>query len=55
MVDAALILLSLINQLDNCCHFVTLDFEDGESGVLGYQNRKGVFDHLSQSSRVKSQ
>ncbi len=52
MIDAALILLSLINQLDHCCRFVTLDFEEGESGAMGYLNRMGFFDHLSPNIRV---
>jgi hypothetical protein len=53
MIDAAVRLLSLFNQLDICCHRVVLDFEDGEPGVMGYLNRMGFFDHLSRNIEVK--
>lgn len=47
MIDAAVRLLSLFNQLDLCCRRVQLDFEDGDNGAMGYLNRMGFFDHLS--------
>ena len=47
MIDAAVRLLSLFNQLDICSRRVRLDFEDGEIGAMGYLNRMGFFDHLS--------
>lgn len=53
MIDAAVRLLSLFNQLDHCCRFVTLEFEEGESGVMGYLNRMGFYDHLSDRIAVE--
>jgi hypothetical protein len=53
MIDAAVRLLSLFNQLDHCCRRVLLDFEDGESGTMGYLNRMGFFDHLSRNITIK--
>ncbi len=53
MIDAAVRLLSLLNQLDHSCRFATLDFEEGESGVMGYLNRMGFFDYLSQNIAVE--
>lgn len=47
MVDAVTRLLSLANQLSACCRQVRLDFEEGESGTMGYLNRMGFFDHLA--------
>lgn len=47
MIDAAIRLLSLVNQLDSTTRRVRLDFEEGESGTMGYLNRMGFFDHLS--------
>lgn len=47
MIDAAVRVLSLINQLDHCAHLVRLEFEEGQDGAMGYLNRMGFFDHLS--------
>ena len=47
MIDAALRLLSLFNQLDHSMHRVRLHFEEGLDGAMGYLNRMGFFDHLS--------
>lgn len=49
LIDAAVRLLSLLNQLDFGPHRVTLCFDDGEEGVMGYLNRMGFFDHLATS------
>lgn len=49
MIDAAVRLLSLFNQLSICCRRVFLDFEEGEYGAMGYLNRAGFFDQLSPS------
>jgi len=53
MIDAAVRLLSLFNQLDYCCIKVVLDFEDGDDGAMGYLNRMGFFDHLSKNIDIK--
>ena len=47
MIDAAIRLLSLANQLAYTTRRVRLDFEEGESGTMGYLNRMGFFDHLA--------
>ncbi len=52
MIDAALRLLSLFNQLTLCSRRVILDFEEGEYGVMSYLNRAGFFDHLSPSVSI---
>ena len=52
MIDAALRLLSLLNQLDNCSKSVTLDFQDGENGAMGYLDRMGFFKQLSQRIKI---
>lgn len=52
MIDAAVRLLSLFNQLDLCSRRVILDFEEGEEGTMGYLNRMGFFDHLSPNVEV---
>lgn len=52
MIDAAVRLLSLFNQLDHCSRFVRLEFDDGDDGALGYLNRMGFFDHLSPNIEV---
>jgi len=52
MVDAAIRLLSLVNQLDHCTRRVRLSFEEGEAGTMGYLNRMGFFDNLSPSIEV---
>jgi hypothetical protein len=46
MVDAAIRLLSLANQLAYTSRRVRLLFEEGEGGTMGYLNRMGFFDHL---------
>jgi arsenate reductase len=46
MVDGAIRLLSLANQLAFTTRRVRLDFEEGEAGTMGYLNRMGFFDHL---------
>lgn len=55
MIDAAVRILSLLNQLDTCCKHVTLEFEEGEEGAMGYLNRMGFFDHLSPNVDVEPQ
>jgi len=40
-------LLALANQLASTTRRVCLDFEEGESGTMGYLNRVGFFDHLA--------
>ena len=52
MIDAALRLLSLLNQLDYCSKSVTLDFQDGENGVMGYLDRMGFFKQLPQRIKI---
>lgn len=52
MADAAVRLLSLLNQLDFCTRRVQLDFEEGEAGTMGYLDRLGFFDHLSENVSV---
>jgi hypothetical protein len=52
-IDAAVQLLSLANQLAFAKRKVLLDFEEGESGTMGYLNRMGFFDHLAASIDVK--
>jgi len=52
MVDAAIRLLSLANQLDQCTKRVRLSFEEGETGTMGYLNRMGFFDNLSRGVEV---
>ena len=47
MADAAVRLLSLVNQLDFCTKRVELIFEEGEAGTMRYLDRLGFFDHLS--------
>lgn len=49
MVDTAVRLLSLSNQLDYRTCRVRLDFEEGETGTMGYLDRMGFFDHLSKN------
>lgn len=46
MVDAGARLLSLVNQLAYRGCVVVLDFESGESGVMGYLSRNGFLDLL---------
>ena len=52
MIDSAVRILSLANQLDHCTGRVRLDFLEGEPGALGYLNRMGFFDHLSGNVEV---
>ena len=52
MIDAAVRLLSLTNQLDYCTRRVLLRFDEGESGAMGYLNRMGFFDHLAEGVQV---
>jgi len=52
MVDGAIRLLSLANQLAYTTRRVRLNFEEGESGTMGYLNRMGFFDHLSTDVEV---
>lgn len=52
MVDAAIRLLSLVNQLAFTTRRVRLDFEEGEAGTMGYLNRMGFFDHLAEAIEV---
>ena len=47
MIDSAVRLLSLLNQLDNCTRRAVLEFDEGEAGVMGYLDRMGFFDCLS--------
>jgi hypothetical protein len=46
MVDTSLRLLSLANQLCYVGKNVTLDFEEGEDGAMGYLNRIGFLDYV---------
>lgn len=52
-IDAAVQLLSLANQLAYTKRKVLLNFEEGESGTMGYLNRMRFFDHLAASIDVK--
>jgi hypothetical protein len=52
MVDAAIRLLSLANQLVSTTRHVQLDFEEREAGTMGYLNRMGFFDHLDSQVEV---
>jgi len=52
MVDAAIRLLSLVNQLASTTRRVRLNFEEGETGTMGYLNRTGFFDHLADAVEV---
>jgi hypothetical protein len=52
MVDAAIRLLSLANQLTMTTRRVRLHFEEGEAGTMGYLNRMGFFDHLADVAEV---
>lgn len=47
MVDAGVRLLSIANQLNHTTRKVTLVFDEGPSGTMGYLNRMGFFDHLA--------
>lgn len=52
MIDAAVRLLSLANQLAYTTRRVRLEFEEGEMGTMGYLNRMGFFDHLDPAIEV---
>lgn len=52
MVDTAVRLLSLLNQLDFRMRRVCLNFEEGEAGTMGYLDRMGFFDNLSKDIDV---
>ena len=52
MVDSAIRLLSLANQLASATKRVRLDFAEGEAGTLGYLNRMGFVDHLADEIEV---
>lgn len=47
MLDAAIRLLSVANQLDFSARRVRLEFDEGDAGTMGYLNRMGFFDHLA--------
>lgn len=51
MVDAALQLLCLANQLDHLGRSIRIEFEE-ETGVMGYLDRMGFFDHLAHQIEV---
>jgi hypothetical protein len=52
MVDAAIRLLSLANQLALTMRRVRLHFGEGESGTMGYLNRMGFIDQLARDVEV---
>jgi hypothetical protein len=52
MVDVAIRLLSLVNQLISATKRVQLNFEEGEAGTMGYLNRLGFFDFLAPEVEV---
>lgn len=52
MIDAAIRILSLANQLAATSRRVRLVFEEGEPGTMGYLNRVGFFDHLAREVEV---
>jgi hypothetical protein len=52
MVDVAIRLLSLSNQLALSTRRVRLEFAEGEAGTMGYLNRMGFFDHLAKEVEV---
>jgi hypothetical protein len=53
MIDAAVRILSLVNQLDGCTRRVVLEFDEGEPGAMGYLDRMGFFDCLSPGIDVR--
>jgi hypothetical protein len=55
MVDAGVKMLSLANQLRHLGKRVALDFEEEESGTLGYLNRMGFIDSLHPGIEVLPQ
>jgi hypothetical protein len=52
MIDAAVRMLSLLNQLDACTRRVGLQFDEGEAGAMGYLDRMGFFDYLAPDVEV---
>jgi hypothetical protein len=52
MVDTAIRLLSLVNQLAFTTRRVRLHFEEGETGTMGYLDRMAFFDHLATEVEV---
>ncbi len=52
MIDAAIRMLSLANQLALSSCRVQLVFDEGEAGTMGYLNRVGFFDHLARDVEV---
>lgn len=52
LIDAAVIFLSLINQLSAEGMKITIDFQSEDSEVMGYFNRMGFFDHLDPSVTI---
>jgi hypothetical protein len=52
MIDTAIRLLSLVNQLSLTTKRVLLDFEEGEAGTMGYLDRMGFFEHLDPAVNV---
>lgn len=52
MVDGAIRLLSLANQLVTSTRRVHMNFEEGEAGTMGYLNRMGFFDHLAMEVEI---
>ncbi len=52
MIDAAIRLLSLANQLALSCRRVRLIFDEGETGTMGYLDRIGFLDHLAREIEV---
>jgi len=52
MIDGAIRLLSLANQLVLSTRRVRLNFQEGEDGTMGYLNRMGFFDHLALAVEV---
>lgn len=53
MVDSAVRLLSLANQLSASTRRVRLTFDEGEDGTMGYLNRMGFFDQLAEEIEVE--
>jgi len=52
LIDAAVILLSFLNQQASIGRKIVIDFESEDSGVMGYFNRMGFFDHLHKKIKV---
>ncbi len=52
MVDAGVRLLCLVNQLDSVGQEVTLEFDEGKTGTMGYLDRMGFFDFVNPGIEV---